>query len=70
MNIQDLITNVLSQTEIQELIKIMSVKDFDLRLLQLKNFFNQVDIFDKISKEFDPMWVVNALHTRPYEFKF
>jgi hypothetical protein len=70
MNTLEFVKQQLSEEEIVKLRNIHSMSNRESRLVELKTFFNQPTIFNKIATVIDPMWLVNNLHNHYNEFEF
>lgn len=69
MNTLDFVKQQLSDEEIVKLRNIHSISNRESRLVELKTFFSQPTIFNKIAPTIDPMWLVNNLHNHYNEFQ-
>ena len=69
MNTLEFVKQQLSEDEIVKLRNIISINNRESRLVELKTFFNQPTIFNKIAPTIDPMWLVNNLHNHCNEFQ-
>lgn len=70
MNTLEFVKQQLSEEEIMKLRNINAISNRESRFVELKTFFNQPTIFNKISPTIDPMWLVNTLHTHYNEVEF